>query len=64
MSSAIECDRCGKLEVAWDVEDADLLLSRYIERGFGGGVPDRKRFDLCRACHESLQRWWHRPEVG
>ena len=69
MATAIECDRCGKLEGAWDVEDADLLLSRYdaerhIQTEYLSGTfsATEKRFDLCADCHESLQRWWHRPE--
>jgi len=66
MSEAMECDRCGKLELVRETEDYDLLLSRYSRGGvfetngnIGYAGPSEKRFDLCKDCHDSLQRWWH-----
>jgi len=61
MATAIECDRCGKLELARKVGDQDLYLNKWnaARRDAQSWSPaGETQFDICRKCHASLIAWW------
>lgn len=56
MSSAVKCDRCGKLYESYDgVKLVECGNSYYCFGIFGNGKC--KHYDLCEDCMKSLISW-------
>lgn len=58
MSKLLRCDRCGK---TYDEKQGKIIM--YFRNKFWTPEKDKDKFDICKECTDSLNKWFDEMEA-